>query len=160
MANHNKFFYQIGGQYRFSLEGNDWILQHKLKTTYDKQNMGGNEKDEIGDVWYTMYKFKDDSKMLIEFQPCCSQYETDPNIALSFIPDCIIKDKDGKEGKTLSGTKFTTLTFHDTFDVKEKSSNLTDEELNLILSKEFGIVLESVIPFNSIMGKIRNSSKK
>ena len=106
------------------------------------------------ETWYTIYKFKDDSKRLNEFQSCCSQYEIDPNTTLSFIPCCIIKDMNGKRAKSLSGTKLTTFTFEETYDIKEKSSNLPDDELNKLLSEEFGIDI-AAIPFSAIMNKIR-----
>ena len=66
----------------------------------------------------------------------------------------------GKKAKSLSGTKITTFTFEETYDIKEKSSDLPDDELNELLTKEFGISMKLVIPFTAIMNKIRKSSNK
>ena len=65
----------------------------------------------------------------------------------------------GKRAKSLSGTKLTTFTFEETYDIKEKSSNLLDDELNRLLSEEFGISI-TAIPFSAIMNKIRKSTNK
>ena len=137
------------------MEGTDWILQHKLKDVYDNRNIERKDYDKSEEVWYTMYKFKDESKELNEFQPCCDQYQVDPITSLSYLPVCIMKDRDGKRGKMICGTKFTTITFEEGFDVKEKGSDLPDEELNELLVREFGIVLKEPIAFTAIMNKIR-----
>ena len=66
----------------------------------------------------------------------------------------------GKKAKSLSGTKFTTYTFEETYDIREKSSDLPDDELNKLLLKEFGIDMISAIPFTDIMNKIRKPTNK
>ena len=130
-------------------------MQHKLKNLCDNRNIERKDEGKSEDVWYTMYKFKDESKKLNEFQPCCDLYQVDPNTSLSYLPVCILKDRDGKRGKMICGTKFTTITFEEGFDVKEKGSDLPDEELNELLVREFGIVLQEPLLFTSIMNKIR-----
>lgn len=93
-----------------------------------------------------MYKFRENSRQLEEFQSCCSLYETDPSTALSCLPMCILKTNGGKEVKKLVGKKLTTMTFGDSSDEETTTSNLSDEDLNLILKSTFGIVLRDPIP--------------
>ena len=67
---------------------------------------------------------------------------------------CILKTNGGKEVKKLVGKKLTTITFGDNSDEETTTSNLPDEDLNLILKSTFGIFLRDPIPFNAILQRI------
>ena len=105
------------------------------------------------DFWYTMYKFTTIPRKLEQFQSRCTQYESDPNMALSFIPKAVMKQNNGKSIKFINGTRFTTIRFEQGTNYRTNLVNLDDEKLNEILAKEFGIVLKFPIPFNEIMNK-------
>ena len=105
------------------------------------------------DSWYTMYKFTTIPRKLEQFQPRCTQYETDPNMALSFIPKAVMKGDSGNTIKFINGTRFTTIKFEQDTNNRTNLLDLDDKKLNAILEKEFGIALNCHIPFNSIMKK-------
>ena len=111
------------------------------------------------EYWYTMYRFNTISRQLTEFQFRCTQYETDPNMALSYIPKAVIKSNDGKGIKLINGTRFTTVEFKDGVNIRTNLLNLNDEELNELLEREFGILLNRLIPFNKIMFDLKNEYK-
>ena len=128
-------------------------MQHRSKEL--KHNLDTIHNPNIDEEkWYTMYKFRETSKQLEEFQSCCSLYETDPSIALSCLPMCILKTNGGKEVKKIIGKRFMKITFGDNSDEETTTSNLSDEDLNLILKSTFGIVLRDPIPFNAILQRI------
>ena len=119
---------------------------------YPKPDIAKNPDTE---AWYNMHKFNPAPRQMEEFQPCCTQFETDPNISLSFIPLCIIRCEDGRIVKKITGTKFTTITFGENNDPDLETciTDMDDEQLNSILIKIFGITLKSPISFHSIMEK-------
>ena len=109
--------------------------------------------------WYTMYRFTTISRQLTEFQFRCTQYETDPNMALSYTPKAVIKSNDGKGIKLINGTRFTTVDFKDGVNIRTNVLNLKDEELKELLEREFGILLNRPIPFYKIMCDLKNEYK-
>ena len=145
---------KVGGQYRFLFEEEEWFLQHRLKLSTAPDI--GKTIDEVN--WYTMHRFNSISRLLEEFQPCCTQYESDPNMALSFIPVCIIKSENGRVVKKVSGTKFTSIRFGENSDPDVETSipGMGDEQLNSILVESFGLRLKNPICFNSTIEKVNN----
>ena len=125
----------------------EWFLQHRLKTVQGHHNERLNKTIDV-ESWYTMYKFTKQSRELWQFQPRCTQYETDPITRLSFLPIIIIKAEEGKVVKMLIGTRFSTVTFEGSVDVITNNLNLSDEELNKSLADVFGIHLNKPIEFN------------
>ena len=91
------------------------------------------------DSWYTMYKFTTIPRKLEQFQSRCTQYESDPNMALSFIPKAVMKYDNGKAIKFINGTRFTTIRFERGINYRTNLLDLDDKKLNDILIKEFGI---------------------
>lgn len=104
-----------------------------------------------------MHKFTKQSRELLQFQPRCTQYETDPKMPLSFLPIIIIKAEEGKVAKKIIGTRFTTVIFEGSVDVTTNKLDLSDEELHKILADVFGIVLNKPIEFNSIVSQIKKT---
>ena len=111
------------------------------------------------EYWYTMYRFTMIPRRLTEFQFRCTQYETDPNMALSYIPKAVIKSNDGKGIRLINGTRFTTVEFKDGVNIRTNLLNLKDEELKELLQREFGIQLNRLIPFNKIVYDLKNGYK-
>ena len=146
-------FIKVGGQYKFLFQEDEWFLQHRLKDHRCHQ-----DPDIEKENWYTMYKFKPIPRQLEEFQPCCTQYESDPNTPLSFIPVCIIKCEEGRMAKQVAGAKFTSTTFgrNGDPDVETSIPDMGDEQLNSILIETFGLTLKSPLSFNSAVKKVNN----
>ena len=111
------------------------------------------------EYWYTMYRFTTISRRLTEFQSRCTQYETDPNMALSYIPKAVMKSNDGEGIKLINGTRFTTVEFKDGVNIRTNFLKLMDIELKEFLEKEFGIFLTELIPFNKIMSDLKGKDE-
>ena len=107
-----------------------------------------------------MYKFTTESRELWEFQPRCTQYESDPKSALSFLPMISLRVEGGRALVAINGTRFTTIRFEANVDVRTNQLNLSDEVLNKILADTFGIVFKRPIEFNSIMCEVKNQINK
>ena len=135
-----------------------WYLQHRKRPVRGHHR---NDMDNLAatEYWYTMYRFTMIPRRLTEFQFRCTQYETDPNMALSYTPKAVIKSNDGKGIKLINGTRFTTVQFKDGINVRTNFLNLNDEKLKELLEREFGILLNRPIPFNEIMCDLKNEYK-
>ena len=136
----------------------EWHLQQRVRSVENQNEEYVKEVRKPITAWFTMHKFQTVARKLEDFQPCCTKYEQ-KNPRLSRIPTCIIKSKEGKLVKVLSGTTYKTITFEENVDVEKIKRNMSDVELNKDLIKEFEIFLNNPPKFNLIMQELEKSNK-
>merc|ERR1712223_400284 len=75
-------------------------------------------------------------------------------------PMAIVKKDNGRKVGILAGTRFTMIEFRDGVSVRENKEELTNEELNKILSEVFGIKLEKPLAINEIINKNKEAKEE
>ena len=102
----------------------------------------------------TLYRYDVSGRDLTEFQPRCDEYQAGQELALSTVPITIIKADQGWAVITLTGRRFTRVSFvGDDEDLRTNQTNLSNQDYNDKLNTVFGIELAQPLDIETIVIK-------
>ena len=107
------------------------------------------------ETWQVVHRFDTEAREVGDFQERCDQYQTDPDLMLSVIPICIMKEQEGQMVNTLTGRRFTSVRFQENIDIRTNETELTDEQIGKKIEEVFGIKLEEPLKIGQIMENLK-----
>ena len=145
---------QPGGLFKLVRNGSYWHLMHKMR------DIVGHHREECNrvvnqDTWQVIHRFETEARELGEFQERCDQYQTDPEVMLSVVPLCLIREEEGHVLNIMTGRRFTRISFKESTDVRTNEIELTDEEIDKKFRDVYGIKLEIPLKIEEIMKKLK-----
>ena len=144
---------QPGGKYKLSRSGSFWVLQHEVRKVVGHHNPPLEPANPPGS-WLTLYRYDDSARELAEFQARCEEYQTGRELALSTTPILIIKSHQGWMVNTLTGRRFTSVSFQgEEVDLRTNQTNLSSQDYNDKLKTVFGIELAQSLDIETIVLK-------